>query len=108
MAKLFVAVVPNSECDKRTKFAVEMAEIFDCESAFRPEPEDHDANYYEVCFGSNVEMARTMLEYVEIGPGGINIRFMNDPIMMSVYGLYRAEILSDDMTLEQFIEKEAG
>ena len=108
MAKLFVAVIPGSECDMRTKRAGETATIFDCEFNSKPMPEEHDANYYEVCFGDNMSMAKVMLEFVMEGHDGMMRMFSNDSIMKSVYGLYRAEILPDNITLEQFINKEAG
>lgn len=108
MAKLFVAVIPGSECDRMTKRAGEMAELFDCKFNCKPMPEERDANYYEVCFGENESMAKVAFDFVIGGSNGQMRMFSNDSIMMSIYGLYRAEILSDNITLEQFIDKEAG
>ena len=108
MAKLFVAVIPGSECDRITKHAGESAELFDCKFSCKPMPEERDANYYEICFGENEAMAKVAFDFVRGGPHGHMRIFANDSITLSVYGLYRAEILADDVTLEQFIEKEAG
>ena len=108
MAKLFAAVIPGSECEDMTKKAAETAEIFGCKFNCKPMPEERDANYYEVCFGENEGMAKVMLDFVKGGHNGTMRMFSNDSIMMSVYGLYRVEILPDEFTLAQFIEKEAG
>ena len=108
MAKLFVAVFPGSECDRLTKHAGEFAGLFDCKFNCKPMPEERDANYYEICFGENEDMAKVAFDFVRGGPHGHMNAFADNSITLSVYGLYRAEILSDDVTLEQFIYKEAG
>ena len=108
MAKLFAAVIPNTECDDRTKYAVDMAEIVNYECNCKLEPNGRDANYYEICFGKDERMARTTLEFIRDGFCGQMDLFFEDPIMMSVYGLYKVKILPDHVTLEQFINEEAG
>ena len=108
MAKLFISVIPGSECDRMAKRVAESATIFGCKFNCKPMPEERDANYYEICYGENDSMAEVGLDFVKGGPRGYQRIFMNNPISMSIYGLYRAEILTDDITLEQFIEREAG
>ena len=108
MAKLFAAVIPGSECENRVKEAAEISKIYDCTFNCKPMPEEHNANYYEVCFGENEGMARVMLDFVKNGHNGMMRIFSNDSIMMSVYGLYRVKILPDHFTLNQFIDKEVG
>lgn len=108
MAKLFVAAIPGSECDRMAKHVGNVAVNFNCKFNCKPMPDERDANYYEICYGENKSMAEVGLDFVKRGPRGYQHIFANNPIAMSIYGLYRAEILTDDVTLEQFIEKGAG
>lgn len=109
MAKIFAAVYPNSECDKRTKWAGETAKLLhDYEFNCKIEPEGRDANYYEICFGEDDITAKATLDFIKSDSSGMMSLFSNDRLMMSVYGLYKAEILPDSITLEEFMNMETA
>lgn len=108
MAKLFIAVYPNTKCDKRAKNLAKMSkEAFDYEYKCEIEPDGRDANYYEICFGEDKNRAEIALAFIKNTLDGIPYLFSNNLLMQSVYGLYKAEILPDDITMEQFINGEA-
>ena len=108
MAKLFIAVYPKTKCDKMAKDLADMGkEVFDYEYKCEIEPNGRDANYYEICFGEDKDRAKIALDFIKNNLDGVPNLFSNDLLMQSVYGLYKAEILPDDITMEQFINGEA-
>lgn len=105
MAKLFVAVVPNSECEDDVK---RLLKVFsECESNVKELPEERDCNYYEINCSEHPYLAEFLCEalasgkYTKMGP-----LIAHSPLMKSVYGYYRACVKDDDYTLEQFINTE--
>lgn len=105
MAKLFVAVVPNSECEENVKRLLRTFD--DCESKVKEFPEERDCNYYEMDCSKHPYLADFLCEnlangkYAKLGP-----IIAHNPLMKSVYGYYRACVKDDDYTLEQFINTE--
>jgi hypothetical protein len=101
--KLFVATVPNSECDNFTaEVCFAMSVAFKC--GMKQMPEERDANYYYIDFDdASQSMAEATKNRIIAGPNGMG-KFLSD-IGRSVYGLYRADIIHDDITLDEYIKK---
>lgn len=98
--KLFVATVPDSECDNFTaEVCFAMSTAFEC--CMKQMPEERDANYYYIDFGESQPMAEATKNRIIAGPNGLG-KFLSN-ISRSVYGLYRADILSEDMSLDDYI-----
>ncbi len=98
--KLFIVTYPNSECDWfANEVCLAMSRAYDYE--VRKEPEDRDANYYCINFGKSKGMAEATERRVKAGPNGMGI--LMTETRKFVYGLYRTEIISEDMSLDEYI-----
>ena len=99
--KLFVATTPNSECDDYTaEICFAMSTSFKC--GMKQMPEERDANYYYIDFGESKTMAEVTKDRIIAGPNGLG-KFLSD-IGRSVYGLYRTDIISEDVSLNDYID----
>lgn len=105
MAKLFIAVVPKMECERRLERIMHaLEERNDCSIKVRYEAKNLDANYYELDFGKASHRAyavQSMIEYGTLGSMPVTV------IGKALYGLYRTIVKSDNYTLEQFIKDKA-
>jgi len=98
--KLFVATVPNSECDHLVQEMCSILEVaYSCDKKLLPE--ERDANYYAIDFGKSQRMAEANQKWIIKGPFGHTL----SDIGRSVYGLYRTDIIDDDTTLDEYIER---
>ena len=102
--KLFVATFPNTECDKFTKdICKTMSLAWNCE--MKSMPEERDANYYMIDFGEYPGAAEKIEREIKAGPNGMMRLFGISDITRSVYGLYRTEILLEDISLNDWINR---
>ena len=98
--KLFIATIPKSECDNYTaEICFTMSTAFKC--GMKQMPEERDANYYYIDFGESQPMAEATKNRIIAGPNGLG-KFLSD-IGRSVYGLYRADILLEEVSLDDYI-----
>lgn len=98
--KLFVVTYPNTECDNFTaEVCFAMSRAYKC--GMKEMPDERDANYYYIDFGKSQSMAEATEKRIKAGPNGLG-NFMSD-VVKSVYGLYRTDILSEDISLDDYI-----
>ena len=104
MAKLCIAVVPNSECEKHV---VHCMKTFgrDCQTYECITPGGKDANYYMLDCKKFPGLEDVLLYNFENGKySEMSFLIAHDPLAKFVYGLYEAKIMSDDYTIEEFIK----
>lgn len=109
MSKLFVAVVPNSECKDHMDRAVRaFKDVCPCE--VQNEPNGMDAVYYMIDeTDKHPGLAKVLHANITQGKyTALGSTIEHDERCRFMYGLYRAEVKDDSYTMEQFIKEEAG
>lgn len=106
MVKLFIAAIPEMECDRQIQLVRKM--LRDCVWNVIEEPDDLDANVYELqCnFGINHEMDLSMAQAAEYnikeGSYGIHSNILGK----ALYGLYKTKIEENEQfTIRDFIKE---
>ena len=105
MAKLFVAVVPDSECERNVK---KILRAFDkCKSIVKECPEERDCNYYEMDDSNYPGLAEVIhRNLAEFKYSSMGLILKQNPLMQFTYGYYRSCVKNDNSTLEDFINTE--
>lgn len=108
MAKLFVSVVPHSECKSHLDRAIRaFKDVCPCEVL--EEPNGMDAVYYMIDeTDKHPGLAKVLHDNIVNGKyTSLGFMVKNDEHVRFMYGLYRADIKDDDCTMDQYV-KEAG
>ena len=101
MAKLHVSVIPYSESENVMEFLVK--KFSKLPSRIIREPDNLDAVFYEIDFGKNCGNIPGIFKEV------IEKKLLSPPcatiIGDALYGLYRADVVDDAKSLEEFIKE---
>ena len=104
MAKLFVAVKPNSDCEEDVQRL--LRRFFECPNESRDESTGRDIRYYMLDsskYDGLVETLEGNLNGGKYSPMGKRIA-INIEVQINKYGLYAACAMPNDYTLDEFME----